>query len=80
MEFEGELWNVYIPVIMRNALLQHRDLYDTVTEKGLPLVGTEVSLRFFDGSVWSTYTTSLTDSNGNYEFSTLPQLDSDELR
>lgn len=49
-------------------------LTGTVTDNNAPASGTEVLLRFYDGSIWSTFASTLTDSNGNYEFTDLPPL------
>jgi hypothetical protein len=49
-------------------------LSGTVTEDGTPLQGTDLLLRLFDGSGWSTYDTATTGLGGAYQFTSLPSL------
>ncbi|MCB8978673.1 MAG: hypothetical protein H6657_14730 [Ardenticatenaceae bacterium] len=49
-------------------------LLGLVTENGSPVAGETVELRYFNGSAWTTYSNTITDSGGNYAFTNLPIL------
>jgi hypothetical protein len=49
-----------------------------VTENGAPSPKEEVYLRYYDGSGWSTYATTVTDDNGYYRFPQAPILTGDQ--
>jgi hypothetical protein len=55
-----------------------RVLYGRITDQGVPVTGTEIWLRYYDGSSWSTYATTTTNANGDYQFSSLPGLSGDQ--
>ena len=55
-----------------------RVLYGRIIDQGVPVNGTEVWLRYHDGSSWSTYSTTTTNANGDYQFSGLPSLSGDQ--
>ncbi len=62
---------VFLPLILKNF---PKTLNGTVTDKGIPVAGTQILLRYYNGSTWSTYSSTLTDSYGKYQFRTLPTL------
>jgi hypothetical protein len=62
---------IYLPLINSNQA----PLYGTVTDLGFPVVGTTLELRYHNGTSWSTFDTTTTDSNGDYTFTNLPVLD-----
>ncbi len=49
-------------------------LYGKVTQNGTAAPGISLLLRFFNGSQWSTQATTVTDSNGVYNFVDVPDL------
>lgn len=49
-------------------------IYGHVTQNGVNVSGILLQLRYYNGSSWSTYTTTNTDSNGDYSFSSAPSL------
>jgi hypothetical protein len=61
---------VYLPIISRNSGM----ISGRVTESGAAAAGVPLSLRFFDGSGWSTKATTQTDGTGAYQFSNQPTL------
>jgi hypothetical protein len=61
---------IYLPVVMNNF----HTYSGTITDDGVPVPGHELDLRFFDGSVWSTYDTQVTDPSGSFFFTDLPEL------
>ena len=61
---------IYLPVVMNNFYTYS----GIITDNGVPVPNHEVDLRFFDGSVWSTYDTQVTNSSGAYYFTNLPTL------
>ena len=67
----GQKYRIYLPAVLNNQSLQ---LVGTVTDQGVPVNGTEVLLRYYNGSSWSTYSYTYTDSIGKYQFTTLPTL------
>ena len=70
------LTTVHLPIIVKSAggPAPTPTLFGTVTDNGTPVVGTEILLRYYDGSDWSTYDATSTDSTGNYQFTKLPKL------
>ncbi len=75
---EIDITKVYLPVIRRNVgnttPPPTKILNGTVTDNGTPASGVQLLLRYHDGSNWSTYTATTTDSEGHYQFSNLPTL------
>jgi len=67
----------YLPIALKN-LTSQRDLSGRITDQGVPVNGTEVWLRYYNGSSWSTYATTTTNANGDYQFSSLPSLSGDQ--
>jgi uncharacterized delta-60 repeat protein len=59
----------YLPFI-----LYQLNLYGRVTDKGAPAAGISLSLRFFDGTNWSTMATTVTNPDGVYNFANIPDL------
>jgi hypothetical protein len=72
-----ESYYTYLPVVIKEESSQ-RVLTGRITEQGTPVYGTEVWLRYHDGSSWSTYATTTTNANGEYQFDTLPPLSGDQ--
>lgn len=60
----------YMPIISTNV----PGLFGRVTEKGVPVAGISLELRFWDGSAWSTVSTVVTDSQGKYAFTPVAAL------
>lgn len=71
---------VYLPDVLKNFSGSQppstNNLSGIVTDNGNPVVGAELSLRYYNGSSYSTYATTSTDANGNYQFTNLPTLGS----
>ena len=63
---------IYLPVAMNNFYPYN----GIITDNGVPVPNHEVELRFYDGSVWSTYDTQITDPSGAFYFTNLPTLTS----
>ena len=61
---------IYLPVVMNNFYTYS----GIITNNGVPVPNHEVDLRFFDGSVWSTYDTQVTNPSGAFYFTNLPTL------
>jgi hypothetical protein len=83
----GELWRssqqkpAYLPIVLNNYTglsPQTDDIYGRVTENGNPVANEEIMLRFDNGSSDAHYATSSTGSNGEYRFTNLPVLASNE--
>jgi subtilisin family serine protease len=53
-------------------------LTGTVTDNNVPVAGTGISLLFYNGTSYSTYATTTTDANGNYQFTNFPSLSSNQ--
>lgn len=68
---------IFLPIILNNSSTQNI-VKGTVTDKGNPVSGTEVFLRYYDGSSYSAYATATTDSNGSYQFTDSPTLTGDQ--
>lgn len=67
---------IYLPIITNNVVSDAPSIFKgVVTENGTPFAGTEMLLRYYNGSYWSNYDIVSTDSNGYYEFRYLPNLD-----
>jgi hypothetical protein len=62
----------YFPLVARAG----SGMQGRVTYQGSPVSGTEVMLRYYNGSSWSTYATTETDSSGDYVFEDYPDLTS----
>ncbi|GAB4581118.1 MAG: hypothetical protein Fur0022_38650 [Anaerolineales bacterium] len=62
--------NIFIP------LVQHArpGIHGLVTLNGAPIADIPLLLRFFDGAIWSTYTTITTGTDGRYNFLDIPAL------
>jgi len=69
---------VYLPIVLNAYSGTPNLLQGTVTDNGTSVAGTEVLLRYYDGSTWSTYATASTDSGGKYQFTNLPNLGTDQ--
>ena len=63
---------IYLPVVMNNF----HTYSGIITDNGVPVPDHEVDLRFFDGSVWLTYDTQVTNPSGAFYFPDLPTLTS----
>jgi hypothetical protein len=78
----GQSSTVYLPILLKNSdgtvPPTAKVLSGVVTDRGTPVVSTEILLRYYDGSVWSTYATTTTDANGYYQFSDLPSIGSEQ--
>ncbi|NOZ70820.1 MAG: hypothetical protein GXP38_02730 [Chloroflexi bacterium] len=53
-------------------------IHGQVTYNHLPAVGIELLLRFYNGSSWSTASTTSTDANGHYDFTGVAGLTGDQ--
>ncbi len=62
----------YIPLI--NKAYPPRGIYGLVTENGLPAANIQLSLRFYNGSSWSTIAEKYTGWDGSYSFGNVPGL------
>ena len=62
--------HIYLPLIARAPAYIH----GRVTEGGTNAAGIPISLRFFNGSAWSTLVTVNTDAAGVYRFANMPGL------
>jgi uncharacterized repeat protein (TIGR01451 family) len=74
-------FDIFLPLIMKSfggSTPPTGILNGTITDNGIPVAGTELLLRYYDDSTWSTYATTTTDSSGNYQFSSLPNLGPDQ--
>lgn len=69
-----QIQNIYLPAVAYQ-LLPNR-LYGTVTDNGVSAAGVLLDLRFYNGSSWSTLTTTTTSIDGTYSFSDVPDLNS----
>lgn len=67
---------VYIPIAINPVSDPGEGASGTVTDRGAPVSGTLMLLRYNDGSSWSTYDSTTTDSSGYYNFPDLPPLGS----
>ena len=79
-DFESGFYSVYLPLTLKSydGDTTPNVLSGTVTDNRNFVVGTELLLRYYDGSSWSTYATATTDSSGNYQFTNLPSLGTDQ--
>jgi hypothetical protein len=79
---KGRGGTVYLPVVLKNSdgtvLPPAKVLSGVVTDRSIPVVGTEILLRYYDGSVWSTYATTTTGANGYYQFANLPNIGAEQ--
>lgn len=67
--------NVYLPLIsMSNGSTP--GIYGRVLNNGTAIGGISLSLRFYNGSTWSSYSTTTTAADGTYGFTGLPSLTS----
>jgi hypothetical protein len=64
---------VYLPLVLK-SYSTGTGIYGRVTLNGAPAANVYLQLRFFDGSQWSTRSTTYTDQNGNYAFTSIPSL------
>lgn len=62
--------HIYMPIVMTNV----PGLFGRVTEKGVPVAGISLELRFWNGTAWSTAATVQTDSLGVYAFTPVNPL------
>jgi len=62
---------VYLPLVLKPC---STGICGRVTLNGAPAANVYLQLRFFDGSRWSTRSTTYTDQNGNYAFTNVPSL------
>lgn len=70
---------IFLPMTVKGYFSGGGDIiHGTVTENGTPAAGVELHLRYYDGSTWSTYDATTTDSSGNYQFTSLPNLGTDQ--
>lgn len=70
----------YVPIVLYGSSgVVSNSFYGNVTADGRPVNGTELLLRYYDGSDWSTYDTTRTNANGNYQFNSLPTLGVDQF-
>jgi hypothetical protein len=78
--FEGGFCSIYLPLVVKSygAGPSSDSLYGHVTDTGLPVAGAELLLRYYNGLTWLTYASTYTDSNGNYEFTNPPDLNSEQ--
>jgi len=79
---KGQGGTVYLPILMKNSdgtvPPPAKVLSGVVTDRSIPVVGTEILLRYYDGSAWSTYATKTTDANGYYQFTNLPNIGAEQ--
>ena len=62
----------FTPIISKSLL--PRGIFGTVKDYSLPAAGVDLSLRFYNGSAWSTIAQTKTDANGYYAFKGVPAL------
>ncbi len=75
IQFEGAAYRIYSPIILANSGGSNTTpLTGQVTQDGLPIAGIQVELRYDNGSGFSTFDSTYTDSNGNYTFTSPPEL------
>lgn len=78
-EFEGGYFKVYLPSVTDGEQETLPDLLSgIVTYDSTPVSNIELELRFYNGTSWSTYATTATNSNGYYQFGSVPSLGSDQ--
>ena len=71
-EYDGPVNYVFMPLLAKPK--PPRGLYGIVKENGSPAADVPLSLRFHDGSTWSTIATTTTASDGTYSFNNMPAL------
>jgi hypothetical protein len=73
---------VYLPAVLKNLHLGPEPtptgIHGTVTHNNSAASGIELQLRHWDGANWSTVATTHTDAGGDYSFTSVPSLASDE--
>jgi hypothetical protein len=69
---------VFIPLIVNMSDSTTEKVFGTVTNDNSPVSGTELLLRYYDGSIWSSYAITTTNVNGDYQFTNLPNLEGDQ--
>ncbi len=68
---------IYLPLVLKGAGGSTATApHGTVTYQGAPTSAGQMVMRYYNGSSWSTYATATIDSNGNYQFSSVPTLSS----
>ena len=82
VEYDGQPlslpYSVFLPVIRKTNVVVPPvtgvGIYGQVTYHGVPIGGISLALRFYNGSSWSTFTTAVTNPNGEYSFTGAPSL------
>ncbi|MCL4396208.1 MAG: hypothetical protein M1482_15635 [Chloroflexi bacterium] len=72
-------WQVFLPFAKHSPCTTSKGIFGRVTFKGASAGGVSLMLRFYNGSTWSTYATTTTNSSGNYAFAGLPALGSGQI-
>ncbi len=71
LEFVELDHQVYLPLVFKPC---STGICGRVTLNGSPAANVYLQLRFFNGYQWFTWSTTYTDSNGNYAFTNAPSL------
>lgn len=66
------LSHIFMPLVAKPK--PPRGLYGVVKENGIPAASIPLSLRFYNGSAWSTIATTTTAADGAYSFINMPAL------
>lgn len=69
-EYTGQIYQAFLPSLYAPI----RGIFGRVTFVGASASGIPLDLRFYNGSAWSTISSTLTDGSGNYSFQSAPTL------
>ncbi|PKO19117.1 MAG: hypothetical protein CVU39_00775 [Chloroflexi bacterium HGW-Chloroflexi-10] len=64
--------SIFLPLVLKNTT--SGTIFGSVTFNGTPIENISLQLRFFDGTNWSTLTTTNTTANGSFIFRHIPGL------
>jgi hypothetical protein len=72
--------HIYLPLIMRQVSDGPQEgIYGHITSNSANAAGIYLDLRFYNGSAWSTQSTTVTGADGAYQFSNVPGLGSGQI-
>jgi predicted outer membrane repeat protein len=71
-EYDGPVNYIFMPLVAKPK--PPRGLYGIVQENGTPAASIPLSLRYYNGSTWSTIATKTTAADGSYSFTGMPAL------